>query len=102
MKPQALTPALDVTPGEEGGGGPLGSVVLAEQIKRAGALKEVRGGLQQIVFGASPGPRKGIRAGMMGWPGRVLVVRCALYIETLGSRLYIWGECSGRARIGEN
>lgn len=41
VEPQSLSCAVDVTPGEVGGG-PLGSAALIEQIKRAGAAKEVR------------------------------------------------------------
>lgn len=41
VEPQSLSCAVDVTPGDFGGG-PLGSAVLIEQIKRAGAAKEVR------------------------------------------------------------
>lgn len=40
VEPQSLSCAVDVTPGDVGGG-PLGSTVLIEQIKRAGALTEV-------------------------------------------------------------
>lgn len=40
VEPQSLACAVDVTPGEVGGG-PLASTVLIEQIKRAGALTEV-------------------------------------------------------------
>lgn len=40
VEPQSLSCAVDVTPGDVGGG-PLGSTVLIEQIKRAGALAEV-------------------------------------------------------------
>lgn len=41
VEPHSLSAAVDVTPGDQGGG-PLGSAVLVEQLKRAGALKEVR------------------------------------------------------------
>lgn len=44
MEPSSLSSALDVTPGDQGGG-PLGSVVLIEQMKLAGAIKEVRSGI---------------------------------------------------------
>lgn len=40
VEPLSLSCAVDVTPGDVGGG-PLGSTVLIEQIKRAGALTEV-------------------------------------------------------------
>eukprot|EP00903_Cladosiphon_okamuranus_P019938 g18323.t1 len=39
VEPQSLSCAVDVTPGKQGGG-PLGSTVLIEQIKRAGAITE--------------------------------------------------------------
>lgn len=40
VEPESLSCAVDVTPGELGGG-PLASTVLIEQIKRAGALTQV-------------------------------------------------------------
>lgn len=40
VDPQSLSCAVDVTPGDKGGG-PLASTVLIEQIKRAGAITEV-------------------------------------------------------------
>lgn len=40
VEPQSLACAVDVTPGDVGGG-PLASTVLIEQIKRAGALGKV-------------------------------------------------------------
>ena len=40
VEPQSLACAVDVTPGDVGGG-PLGSTVLIEQVKRAGALAKV-------------------------------------------------------------
>lgn len=40
VEPQSLACAVDVTPGDVGGG-PLGSTVLIEQVKRAGALSKV-------------------------------------------------------------
>lgn len=40
VEPLSLSCAVDVTPGDVGGG-PLGTTTLIEQIKRAGALTEV-------------------------------------------------------------
>lgn len=42
IEPKSLSCAIDVTPGDAGGG-PLGSSALIEQVKRAGVQKEVRG-----------------------------------------------------------
>lgn len=41
VEPHSLSSVVDVTAGDHGGG-PLGSAVLVEQMKKAGALKKVR------------------------------------------------------------